>query len=505
MKSKREEKTPVERVFVLDIDEVLATKKGKTGDYVLNQGVLEFLQFLDQIPNSRFCFFSAGGKQRNLKLIPRLLKQALGKTRYEEIKDRISIYSVSDLDKDKKKNLEKVLRTGETLSSTILIDDRAKNLLPSQTQNGLVVLKMPHTLLETPADYKAGNQIFYAAGIIKELLQHPPQKILEQLAELHRQKEEKAYEQSSHYLNGLETLRRFNPELEFKGEAAYPYFTGTPTEKTDVSPVTTRTITDIILDYLDNNLCFEGYKKKEHLTFFGKTYSAIATQRLAKLILQEDEKDLKEMISIVSRDPHILEREVVIEDHLGRKIKGSPMEIALMNGHTESKMIKALASAGRLLEEDVITIQSQVLLKEKNEERIHDIRCIVEAFGKALIKNKNSSMVLEDFAKDIKDLNSVTISSGYICDPIVLKQATHCFKKHAKQLGPKESALFWEKGMSKLVEMLSPRDVRMIQAEFDLDFSKVENRKAFLAHFGKLSFENHGKKSHGPKDKCLMM
>lgn len=117
-------------------------------------GVIEFLKFLHEIKGVRVSFYSSGDEDRNKEFVRKLLEISLGQTKYDEIKCSISILSRNDLVKtegdsrehyrlyglhhgNKKKDLSKVLKEGETLENTILIDDDASYVSIGQAKNFL--------------------------------------------------------------------------------------------------------------------------------------------------------------------------------------------------------------------------------------------------------------------------------------------------------------------------------------------------------------------------------
>ncbi len=156
---------------VLDIDGVLACKSAgniEAASFFKNKGailtaikthyifpgVIEFIKLLFETEGVRVSFFSLGDESRNEVFVKKLLKLSLGKNKYEEIKETVSIlsrnnfiecgrewqehYRLYNLRPGKKqKDLSKVLKGEEELKNTILIDDDSSYVACGQAKNFL--------------------------------------------------------------------------------------------------------------------------------------------------------------------------------------------------------------------------------------------------------------------------------------------------------------------------------------------------------------------------------
>lgn len=277
--------TPVH--FVLDIDDTLASGFDEKSfesykflkwfkernlvihaikPHILHPGVIEFIQYLFQIPNVRISFFSSGIEERNIPFVRELLTRSLGADRYEKVKDSVSIFSKNDLiprppeDEGKqfgllfgnmKKDLNKTLKRGESLSSTVLIDDdmsyvhygQEKNLLLVPFSSATYIFSSDLKGMFMDKDLNRANHIFYVAGMIKAALQQGREKLAETFQILQCRTDEESYRKDfinkQYFLDGLQELQKINPKLDFYGgEIAMDFYLNSVTKAS--SPVTCR-------------------------------------------------------------------------------------------------------------------------------------------------------------------------------------------------------------------------------------------------------------------------
>lgn len=119
-------------------------------------GVIELMQLLFATDHVRVSFFSSGTHERNEPFVKELLVRSLGEVRYEQIRKDVTVLSRRDLviqsDNEQKtqwetyhiggherKDLSKVLRDGELLCNTVLIDDSRSYVKCGQEANLLQV------------------------------------------------------------------------------------------------------------------------------------------------------------------------------------------------------------------------------------------------------------------------------------------------------------------------------------------------------------------------------
>ncbi len=120
-------------------------------------GVVDLIKLLFQTEDIRVSFFSSGVKERNDIFVKEILEIALGKDHYEKIKDSVTILSRCDVTSctreesleaervysirpgNYQKDVSKVLREGESLENTVLIDDDSSYCAHNQAANMLFV------------------------------------------------------------------------------------------------------------------------------------------------------------------------------------------------------------------------------------------------------------------------------------------------------------------------------------------------------------------------------
>lgn len=220
--------------------------------HILHPGVLEFIQYLFQIPDARISFYSSGKEIRNIPFVQELLTRSLGAERYEKVKNSVSIFSTLEPNKlehrmkqtglffgNKKKELSKILKPGESLSSTVIIDDDP-SIIPLDQEKNLLLIPCfggAYSVFSslTKVDYKYGgheinsaNHIFYAVGLLKAALNMGRDKLDDNLKALQFGSNDVSYDliyqNKKYFLDGLQELQKFNPELEFYGGAAVKEF-----------------------------------------------------------------------------------------------------------------------------------------------------------------------------------------------------------------------------------------------------------------------------------------
>lgn len=239
--------------------------------HIIHPGVIEFIQLIDKMPNIKISFFSSAIKERNSTLVEKLLCFALGKARYEAIKNQIKICSEEDLEegddilsktqyenygicyRENKKNLKRVLAADDELAWTVLIDDDMTYSYYGQEKN---ILKIPAVWESHFSDafchafkysekreelpwktFCRANHIFYAIGILFSALEMVNQEKSKTLSEAlfkiqfkeNTCKQDRLkwvfnyelYDNMHYYEYGLKKLREVNSSLCFLSHENY--------------------------------------------------------------------------------------------------------------------------------------------------------------------------------------------------------------------------------------------------------------------------------------------
>ncbi|MBA2649400.1 MAG: ankyrin repeat domain-containing protein [Legionella sp.] len=229
---------------------------------IIHPGVVELIQYIDKMPNTRMSFFSARDEKIINPLVEKLFCLALGRPRYEAIKDQIIVGSKDDLTGmvesskqtqlknygpmfvgNKKKNLNKVLKPGEDIAWTVLFEDDSSYSYYGQEKNLLKTLGATDldfdeafskptrsSKLERRGTFANINHIFRLAGVFFEaldiatkdgktladaLFQIQFKENKEAKDENPRTFDEESYWKMDYYELGLEILRQINPSLCF--------------------------------------------------------------------------------------------------------------------------------------------------------------------------------------------------------------------------------------------------------------------------------------------------
>lgn len=235
--------------------------------HIIHPGAIEFIQLLDRIPSIKISFFSSAID--NDSRVEQLLCLALGKERYNVIKNQTIICSRKDLEKstDKmnsiqyknfglppmnfKKNLQQVLTPNDDLAWTVLIDDDESNAYYDQEKN---ILKVPsicaedfeyaHSCSKENIEWEWNifsrfNHVSYSVGILFAALKIADQEKHKTLSDAlfqiqFKQNTDKFagskmklntalyLDNNMHYYElGLEKLREMNPNLQFLNSKNY--------------------------------------------------------------------------------------------------------------------------------------------------------------------------------------------------------------------------------------------------------------------------------------------
>jgi hypothetical protein len=265
----------------------------------------------------------------------------------------------------------------------------------------------------------------------------------------------------------------------------------------------TNGLPQIILDSLggDLNSTWSGDKKttkftvEQHTQFklFGRHYKDLLhhpeATSLANLILCGKEEDVVKSLALVKNNPSLLHYHILATDPLGRKVQGTPLQIAAMAGDVDLKkeildekdrgLVERLALAGGLSKEQVAE-QLEVITgseaKQKNEKRNLRILTAIKVFGRAIhninddkfdVFQASCQPLITQLEQDLQADEKEIITSGYIFDTQILNTAAKWFQDNIKQFGhwsTVQSDVFWINGFGKLQSKLSSRDAQVVRA-----------------------------------------
>lgn len=204
---------------------------------------------------------------------------------------------------------------------------------------------------------------------------------------------------------------------------------------------------------------------------------------IGNLILCGEENGVKDALDLltkkIEKDPNYLDYHVTATDPLGRKAKGTLLQLAAIAGDVDLKagiqdekergLVERIANITKLSQED-IALQLQVVTskeaKQANQNRNKRILDAVKRFGEGIIAKRNEYKdyedsafekhmkeafpisympLIEQFEKDLTpDLKEET-TLGYIFDPTVLIEAADWFE-YGYDLCPMSDDVQLEKG-----------------------------------------------------------
>lgn len=215
-------------------------------------------------------------------------------------------------------------------------------------------------------------------------------------------------------------------------------------------------------------------------------------------------------IALVKIDRVLLFEMIETIDPLGRKVRGTLLQIAAMAGDvdllagiTEEKehgLVEQLAQAGNLTAVEIAE-QLQVIAspkaKQANEARNKRVLDAIIKFGGALIEKAkeykdnpdNANFValqqlcqplIDQLAQDLTFDPDEVITSGYIFDLAILHDAAKWFETNVglfHDWSSCQSDIWWVNGFGKLQSLASARDAHVINAGI---INLIENRKVPL-------------------------
>eukprot|EP01041_Mallomonas_annulata_P009468 gene9468-19660_t len=240
--------------------------------FYLYNGWKELIKYVMELSDNKLIFFSSGARERNERIIPKMLERVLERNPTDYIRKHVKIFSrdhtidtsiMSKSDKEKLEpdgmwgNLKKDLTVAvspEELKHTLLIDDSESSTLRGQERNLLKVdgssvrktlascMKKQHPTIAREwklvgesnipdldlAAFFTLNKLFYAAGVLKDITDKyskTDRDLIDIMYDDHGfkiTKRSKGYEKNFEichrmelYLSGLEVLREFNTDLDF--------------------------------------------------------------------------------------------------------------------------------------------------------------------------------------------------------------------------------------------------------------------------------------------------
>lgn len=102
--------------------------------HYVHPAIVEFIRLLCQIDDLKLSFFSAAPRYRNEPFVASLLQHSLGDEKYEEIRDKVLIFSENHLSSRKKK-LSAILH--DPIEDAVLIDNDPSNRAEKEEDNFL--------------------------------------------------------------------------------------------------------------------------------------------------------------------------------------------------------------------------------------------------------------------------------------------------------------------------------------------------------------------------------
>jgi hypothetical protein len=274
-----------------------------------------------------------------------------------------------------------------------------------------------------------------------------------------------------------------------------------PTDAFEMMPVRFPSgLPKIVLHYLDSDMLpvQQRNQPQQYTQFklFARTLTDLIRDEAAvvgNLILRGEEKDVEDALAIIRKKPILIHCQTEATDPLGRRVKGTLLQIAAMAGDVDLKagirnekvrgMAERLIAAGNLSQEEVAEQLQVITCHEaqlENEARIQHILSAVKKFGTSICEvktNKNMQFgvfqtlckpLIDQLETDLQTDTKGMITSGYIFDPKILQEATKWFVENVdKRFGgwwSIQSDVFWVNGFGKLQSKLSSRDAQVVNA-----------------------------------------
>ena len=240
------------------------------------------------------------------------------------------------------------------------------------------------------------------------------------------------------------------------------------------------------------------YQAPANASFFTKNLAHILNQT-ANDILDGSQAKVDRVIKLVKEKPFILNYPTEGSDRLGRRVKGTLLQIAVMSGDVNIRELKEeekqhrgivelLQEAGKLSKDDVAKQLQPVLFStdaiEANAARNERIFAAVKQFGESILQAgiaeepaQLSAEVLQPaqvkyqsaidaFRATLQATLNDVITSGYVFDTSILHQAMTWFEQenNLDRFGgwwTLASDVFWVNGIGSLQCVASSRDAQV--------------------------------------------
>jgi hypothetical protein len=194
---------------------------------------------------------------------------------------------------------------------------------------------------------------------------------------------------------------------------------------------------------------------------------------IANLILRAERRDVEEALMLIKKKPILLHITTEARDPLGRRVKGTLLQIAAMAGDVDLRpdikkekdkgLVERLISLGHFTKEEIAQQLECITSREAkkiNHERNQRVINAVIQFGKDLEGGNINALHID---------NSEVITQGYIFDPKILQKCLGWFNQ--SKLDEEEGCslnplryVFLIQGYGKLQSLLSSRDAQVVNA-----------------------------------------
>ncbi len=250
----------------------------------------------------------------------------------------------------------------------------------------------------------------------------------------------------------------------------------------------------ILVEYVGGD-----YGKKDNIdqpvVFFGIKVSSLMNAEVIRIansfLCEKDEEELKKNLALIDKQQGLLHYYVIATDHLGRKVQGRLLEIALMAG-MDRDVIKFLASK---LSPAAVVEQFDVVMgdkaKKENEATNSRISAAIAEFGEGILRSSLDRshpdevkvadlLTLETLLVSVLELNSNQVrTKGDIFDPKNLVTLLKWFTRNVNRFDSKKQEsikyrVFLNVGINSLQNRLSLPVLRFVTPGIDaLNLKKI--------------------------------
>lgn len=251
---------PNDKLYLLRKSAIIVAAKT---EHQIFPGIIELIQYLYSKDSINVAFFSSGTKERNVEFVKELLIKALGREKYNQIEDTLTILSKEDLtpNNDKyqsnlmhktyglgggnnQKDIRKALGKNGSLNNAIFVDDDKTYVFHDQEKNFLCG-RVGYVDYDYYLNYESNerdrnnnltkyNRAFYITGVLSDCISvfEKGGDFRELLFKLQFKKSQEnlfSYEfdyspsdnSTLYYEKGLEVLKKTNPKLSFVSKEDY--------------------------------------------------------------------------------------------------------------------------------------------------------------------------------------------------------------------------------------------------------------------------------------------